>query len=390
MFVALFRVCMPEGLWLQFQEQIAKIKAKDTFRYLKIYADGIDFFSNDYLGIARNNELSHEIAEQLLGANIPLGSTGSRLISGQSKMIANAEEAFAEYFQSEDALLFASGYHANTGLLQALGLKGYYYLLDEQAHASLKEGARLSLATKFTFKHNDLDHLEHRLANLPKGKCIIVTESIFSMDGDMPPLAEICKLKDKYNAVLVLDEAHSTGILGHNGRGLAQQLGLIDKVDVRVHTFGKAWGHAGAVVAGTKLLKSYLVNASIPFIYTTAPTPIQTFVLQYLLTYFDQGRSQNARQLLSEIIKFWNTRVHHAEQYFSASNENSPIQYIKPKKDVRTVAAALQKAGFQVKAILPPTVRAGTERVRINLHSYNTQTEIELLLGHLTEIEQRP
>lgn len=237
-----------------------------NLRFLKPQNNLVDFCSNDYLGFARSPVLENKVEEEIKNnGKASNGSTGSRLLSGNSDYALALEEYIASVHQSEASLLFNSGYDANLGLFSSLPQRGDTIVTDELIHASAIDGARLSYANRYTFRHNDLQSLEDKLKQA-KGNCYVAIESIYSMDGDSPPIPEILNLADKYNAHLIVDEAHAVGLYG---LGLIDE-SLKDRVFARVVTFGKALGCHGAVILGRTLLKDYLVNFARSFIYTTA------------------------------------------------------------------------------------------------------------------------
>lgn len=334
-------------------------------RSLLSFDDHIDFWSNDYLGLAGK---AHSIKIT--------GSTGSRLISGNSKAVENVEKQLALHFQSEAALIFNSGYDANVGLFSSLPQKGDTILYDEYVHASVRDGIRLSFATSFSFRHNDVADLEKKLRKA-EGTVFVAIESLYSMDGDLAPLIEISRLCEKFGALLIVDEAHSGGVFGTEGKGLCEELGIADAAFIRLFTFGKAYGAHGAAVCCSGLVRQFLVNFARSFIYTTAlPESLYT----HLLNQVEAGKPEILRQQLQTNIKHFTTSI---QSTLSASN--SPIQVIE-FSDLDTCkqkAHQLQQAGFAVKAILPPTVPAGSQRLRICLHAFNTKEEIDQLIALL-------
>lgn len=343
----------------------------DAFRQLRTSGTGIDFCSNDYLGIVRNKLIK---ADEHLSS----GSTGSRLISGNYPLIEKLEKDIAAFHDTEAALVFNSGYDANTGLLSCVPQKGDTILYDALSHASIRDGIRLSFARSFSFEHNDVVDLEKKLRSAT-GNIFIVTESVFSMDGDTAPLVEISKLCELYNAKLIVDEAHSTGVIGEKGEGLVQVLGLQKKCFARVHTFGKAAGCHGAMVLGSQLLKDYLINFSRQFIYTTAlpESAIHTIGAAYTLF-----ASMNKERIhLQHLIKIFRESA----TGLSLSDSSTPIQgiIIPGNENVKKAATALQHKGFDVRPILYPTVPFTKERLRVVLHAFNTETEIKNLLNIL-------
>ena len=243
-------------------EKLKERKENDALRSL-MKADGmVDFYSNDYLGVAK---LSFE-TEGLFG------STGSRLISGNSQRTEEIETELAAFFHQSSALLFNSGYDANLGLFSSVPLKGDTVIYDVLVHASIRDGIRMSLANSHSFAHNDIDNLRDKLSRA-KGTVYVAVESVYSMDGDQAPLKEILAVCEEEGAFLIVDEAHSGGVLGDNGEGLTTECGIDDRVFAKIITFGKAFGSHGAVVLGSDDLKTYLINFARSLIYTTALSP---------------------------------------------------------------------------------------------------------------------
>ena len=336
----------------------------------------VDFFSNDYLGLATSGHL----ATFQKPVSYHTGSTGSRLLSGNNPEVEQLEGIIASFHKAEAALVFNSGYDANVGLLSSITSRHTTILSDELCHASLIDGIRLSQCTrKYKFPHNDLTNLEAQLKKYKEsGPVIVITESVFSMDGDMAPLADMVQLCEVHDVQLIVDEAHATGVFGQHGEGLVCSLGLQEKVFARVHTFGKALGCHGAAVVGGALLKQYLINFARTFIYTTA---LPGHSIQAI---------RNAYQHLSE-PDFTNQPLHDLVAYFRSKvnstgnnhwkNSLSAIQAIVTGDNrlSKTLAGKLQDAGLQVNPILHPTVPLGMERLRICLHTFNTREQIDLL-----------
>jgi len=253
-----------------FDDRLLAREQEDRLRKLSVQENLIDFCSNDYLGLARSQELAQAISQKT-GTIQPLrnGASGSRLLSGNNSYTEEVESKLAQIFKSEAALIFNSGYAANQAILSSVPQRGDTIFYDELAHACIKDGARLSMASRFSFHHNDLNDLERKIKKA-KGKIFIAVESIYSMDGDQCPLAGLVTLSKKYNAFIILDEAHSTGVFGDEGNGLAVSGNFHEEIAMRIYTFGKAMGVHGACVAGSKKLINYLINFARPFIYTTA------------------------------------------------------------------------------------------------------------------------
>jgi 8-amino-7-oxononanoate synthase len=361
-------------------ERLKKRKDEGLLRKLTIPEGLIDFSSNDYLGFSRSPELFDLINQKT--SQLPIktnGATGSRLLSGNSQHCEAVEQMLAKLLKSESALLFNSGYAANQAVLSSIPQKNDTIFYDELAHACIKDGARLSLATRHSFRHNDLGDLERKIQRANAEKIFIAVESIYSMDGDECPLEELIRLAQAYNAILVLDEAHSTGVIGDHGSGLAVKLGLADKVDVRIHTFGKAMGVHGACVVGTPDLTDYLINFARPFIYTTALPPHSLVSIEAAFQYL--GQSNRAQSQLKSNIDFF---LQHAT-FSNRTKSQSAIQTVifPGNEKVKEVAKGLQQKGFDVRPILSPTVPKNAERLRICLHSFNNIGEIGNLIQEL-------
>lgn len=362
-------------------KQLALREAEGIRRFLKAdQRELIDFTSNDYLGLARSAELFQTI-EQKVNDSVSKsnGATGSRLLSGNSDYAEQVENKLASIFKSEATLLFNSGYAANLGVLSSLPQRGDTILYDELSHACMKDGARLSLAKRFNFRHNDLHDLESKI-KLATGRIYIAVESIYSMDGDQCPLNELVALAEKYEAVIILDEAHSTGVLGDKGVGLAVSLGLENKIDIRIYTFGKGMGIHGACVAGSSTLKNYLINFARPFIYTTALPPHSLISIECAFDFISQNIS--LQEVLNKKVEHF---LHELGRIGEVSASKSSIQsvLIGGNQNTKKVAINLQEKGFDVRPILSPTVPKETERLRICLHTFNTDEEISRLVQSL-------
>lgn len=364
-------------------EKLHKRKEENSFRKLTHFSDLIDFTSNDYLGLARSEELFELIKKKSESLPHRNGATGSRLLSGNNAYTEEVEQKLASLFNSEAALIFNSGYAANQAVLSSIPQKGDTIFYDELAHACIRDGARLSLASRFPFLHNDLNDLETRLKRA-EGNIFIAVESIYSMDGDICPLRELVELADKYGATIILDEAHSTGIMGQNGSGYAASLGLQDRIPIRIYTFGKAMGVHGACVAGSKILIDYLINFARTFIFTTAMAPHSIASIDCSFQYLSKH---------AELQEDLNDRI----KIFTAESEKIKIQKLPSQSQIqgvvipgnenaKRIAGLLQKIGFDVRPILSPTVAKGSERIRICLHTFNTTEEITQLVQQLSKL----
>ncbi|PWA11720.1 aminotransferase class I/II-fold pyridoxal phosphate-dependent enzyme [Flavobacterium laiguense] len=373
-----------------------KLEARKQNKALRILPEPnrlIDFASNDYIGFSRSKVIFNDTHQFLVDRNIKSnGATGSRLLSGNHSLYTEAEKYIAEFHQSESALLFNSGYDANVGFFSAVPQKGDLILYDELCHASIRDGIQLSNARSYKFKHNDFEDLERLIINFNGNVnfnnpiIYIVTESVFSMDGDCPNIEELVAVSKKYNCYLVVDEAHALGVFGEKGEGLIQHLQLQDKIFARIMTFGKGLGCHGAVVLGSNELKSYLVNFARSFIYTTGLSPHS--VATILMGYHHLEKDKNALELLRENIVFFNQvkKMLYLNPLFVRSKSAIQSVIIPGNEKVKSIAVALQENGFDVKAILSPTVPEGQERLRFCIHSYNSKEEMTKVLTLLSEL----
>lgn len=372
----------PQNQW---KTALNKRIEENSLRGLKLTNGLIDFSSNDYLGLAQNAELQNAVSlayENTLIKN-KLGSTGSRLITGNNEYFEETEVNLAKVHNSDAALLFNTGYVANLAVFATLPQRGDTILYDELSHACIKDGIRLSQADRFSFLHNNLESLENKIKK-SKGQIYIAVESIYSMDGDFSPLKELVEMSEKYNAILIVDEAHTTGIYGKNGAGLVCELGLESKVTIRIHTFGKAMGCHGAVVVGEQVLKDYLINFARPFIFTTAMSLHGVLSISESYKYLSQNT--HLQLTIKKSIQKFNSCI---ISEIVRVKSDSPIQaLIIPGNDkVRSFSVQLQNQGFDIRPILSPTVRKGSERLRICLHTFNNDEEIEQLCKILKQEE---
>jgi 8-amino-7-oxononanoate synthase len=363
------------------EKKLDERRSAGTYRSLKPESAMIDFCSNDYLGFARSAELKNKIDEEVRNSGLVAnGSTGSRLLSGNTAYTEELEQHIASLHNSKAGLIFNSGYDANLGLFSSLPRRGDTILHDELIHASIIDGARLSYANRHSFLHNNPDSLEDKLKRA-KGICYVAIESIYSMDGDTPPIKEILELTEKYNASLVVDEAHAVGLFH---LGLVDQLGLHDRVFARVVTFGKALGCHGAIILGGSSLKDYLVNYARPFIYTTAAPFHQVASVKMAYKHLQESGSEVER--LKNNIGIFKQKLVPGSNY-PLLKSDSAIQCIilKSNEKAKEVAARLQTAGLDVRPILSPTVPLESERIRVCLHSFNTEEEITLLTDKINK-----
>jgi 8-amino-7-oxononanoate synthase len=359
------------------QSKLDARAADSALRRLQVRGDLIDFCSNDYLGMVHGKKI--QLPE---GKDYAHGSTGSRLLAGHSKLAEEVEEEIAAFHEGAAALVFNSGYDANIGLLSAIPQKGDTILYDQLSHASLRDGIRLSFANSYGYAHNDLNVLEQKLKQAT-GQIFVVTESVFSMDGDMAPIQDMISLCERYGAHLIVDEAHGIGLIGDRGEGLVQSLGVQDSIFARIYTYGKAPGVHGAAVVGSKRLKDYLINFARSFVYTTALPEVSLAAIRESYKIFPTMMEE--RKQLGKLVAQFQAE----EIIYQKLKSNTAIQgVVIPGNDaVGRLAYQLQAAGLDVRAIRYPTVPNGAERLRIVLHAYNTEEEVKLMGKAINEFE---
>lgn len=367
-------------------QSLEERRSNNSFRILNP-ADSslIDFCSNDYLGFARSPELLSRVEAEWQKLKSEksvqlIGSGGSRLLAGDSEYAEALEKELAAFYKSESGLLFNSGYAANTGIFSCIPKRGDTILYDEFIHASMRDGIRLSPARSWAFRHNDLQQLEELLAKA-EGTIFIAAESVYSMDGDTCPLPEMLALTEKFKAALILDEAHSNGIYAADGSGLAVELQCENRIFARIMTFGKAAGAHGAFVAGSSVLRNYLINFSRPFIYSTALPLHDLAVIRMAVQYFSE--TGNLRTKLQSLVNYFRSNANGIPLLQS----DSAIQgiLVSGNENARNLAAKCKAAGFDLRAVLSPTVPEGKERLRLILHAFNSEAEIDQLIKIIGE-----
>lgn len=355
------------------EDKLTKRKEEGTMRSLSFLSASSDFYSNDYLGFSKINSI--EIASR------ENGGTGSRLISGNSPEAVRCEKSLARFFNAETALVLNSGYVANLAVFSALPQRGDTIIYDENIHASVRDGIRLSIANSFAFKHNSTEDLLRKIKHA-SGSIYIAVESLYSMDGDFAPLAEIVAISNEKNAYLIVDEAHACGVFGKNGRGIVDLLGLNEAVFAKVVTFGKAFGAHGACVLGEKKMIDFLVNFARPFIYTTAMPPKDYARIEQMVLW---DGLQDQQQLLQQNCVFFRTELK-SNNLISAIN--SPIQMLRigDINKLKNISLELAKENISVKPIYSPTVKKGDESLRICIHSFNSFAEIQKLCSVVSSL----
>ncbi len=370
----------------------------------------IDFSSNDYLGFSVSEENFNRTSQILRDYKLENnGASGSRLLSGNNKLIEDTEAFIADFHKAEAAIIFNSGYDANIGFFSSVPQRGDIIFYDEFIHASIRDGISMSKAKGYKFKHNDVEdlaeltnkqkNLSPPLGDLPDGEAVmpegqrglvqviyVVTESVFSMDGDVPDLHKFADFCSKNKCHLIVDEAHAIGVIG-KGRGLVQELEVEDQIFARIITFGKALGCHGAAILGSQELITYLVNFARSFIYTTALSPhsVGTILASYEQLVKEQTTDDNLIKRINRniaMVRFY-IKMYALEKHFVESTSAIHSCIIPGNERARKVSEKLKAQGFDVKAILSPTVPEGKERLRICLHSFNTEAEIEKAIKQL-------
>lgn len=370
------------------QAKLQGRKENNNLRKLPVTADGIDFSSNDYLGFAASETIFQKTHQLLINRKlIQNGATGSRLLSGNHELYQEVEAQLCTFHNSEAALLFNSGYDANIGFFSSVPQRGDIIFYDEFIHASIRDGVGMSLAKSYKFKHNDLEDLQEKIQKAIHSKTAdqeiyVVTESVFSMDGDTPDLPQLTQICKHHNCFLIIDEAHALGVFGENGQGLLHELQLENEVFARIYTFGKALGCHGAAILGSEMLKNYLVNFSRSFIYTTGLSP---HAVANIKVAYEELQETNAIEKLKKIIQTFQEVT--KDLNFITGNAAIHCCILPGNDNVKNIANTLQESGFQVKSILSPTVPKGKERLRFCLHSYNTEAELKAVIHTLQKLQ---
>ena len=348
-----------------FRSQLAALEKRGRLRRLMPRA-GRDFASNDYLGLASDPIIAQAVADAV-ARGVPVGSGGSRLLRGNAPEHEGLEAKAADFFKTQAALFMANGFAANLALFSTLPQRGDLIVADELIHASVHDGIRMSKAVAVFARHNDVQSFADLIAAWRqeggKGRVWIAVETLYSMDGDMAPLSDLAVLAAKHEAMLILDEAHGTGVFGPSGRGLSAGLDGLHNV-VTLHTCGKAMGVEGALICGPRLLIDYLINRARAFIFSTAPSPLMAVAVSAALDRIEQA--SDLRDRLKTL------RVDAGEAICAPLGLPAPRSQIIPvilgeDRRAMAAAAALQQAGFDVRGIRPPTVPPGTSRLRISL-----------------------
>ncbi|MGP9812505.1 8-amino-7-oxononanoate synthase [Rhodopseudomonas sp. NSM] len=366
-----------------FESDLRELAGRGRLRSLRARA-GFDFTSNDYLGLAESEELNRAAADAV-ARGVPVGSGGSRLLRGNHPEHEALETEAAAYFGAETALYFGGGYVANLAIFSTLPQRGDLVVHDELIHASAHEGMRRGRAECVAAAHNDADAFDAAVkrwrAAGGKGRPWLAVESLYSMDGDSPDLDALLAVADRHDAMLVIDEAHATGVLGPQGRGLAASLEGRDNV-VTLHTCGKALGTVGGFILAPRTIRDFLVNRARPFIFATAPSPLVAAITRAAI---ELSRTNPARrERLARLVQFAGGELRRCCGIAPSGSQILPV-IIGADTAAVAVAAALQRRGFDVRAIRPPTVREGTARLRIALTATIDEATVADLFAAIAE-----
>lgn len=372
-------------MYEDYKNILNELKKHSHFRDLKdfegkdekyIYFKGkklLNLSSNNYLNLADNKQITEDFLNSA-GAEYSFGSASARLLTGTLPVYSELEKLLSDLYGKEAALIYNSGYHANVGISSALNQKGDVIFSDKLNHASIIDGMKLSDGKFFRFPHNNMKALEKLLIRERENykNAFIITESVFSMDGDIEDLKKIIELKKKYNCNLIIDEAHAFGVFGEKGLGVAEELGIINDVDLIVGTFGKAVGSMGAFVVGSKILIDFLINKSRSFIFSTALPPVNISFTKWII--------ENKFPLVKEKRK----RMLSIAKKFGSDSHIIPV-IVGENKDTVDLCEVLFHNGYFTLPIRPPTVPAGTSRLRLSLTCEIEETELELLMENINE-----
>ncbi len=379
---------MPKNLSTleRLDSELRELRERSQLRTLTL-PQGIDFNSNDYLGLSEDFRLREAVVEGL-AAGVRMGSGGSRLLSGHARVWEELEEEFAGFVGTEAALFFTSGYAANIGLLSSVIRQDHLVFSDSANHASIIDGIRHSGANKVIFPHRNWDFLESELrtfAGSPQEKFIVV-ESLFSMDGDRSPIGELVKIANRYGAELIVDEAHAVGVLGPQGRGLVAEAGTSRRVLASVYPCGKALASAGAFVCGSQRLKEFLINRARSFIFNTALPPYFACQLRAAIQAVTEGDA--LRDRVRESSCFLREQLQKAG-FSTGSGDSHIIPVILGANDLAMgYAEDLSKAGFMARAIRPPSVPAGTARLRLSVTAKLKQEDLLAFAARMCQVRE--
>lgn len=373
-------------MYEDYEKILDELKHHSHFRDLKnfekkdekyIYFRGkklLNLSSNNYLNFADNKKITQEFLD-FAGNKYSFGSASARLLTGTLPVYKELEELLSNLYNKDATLLYNSGYHANVGISSAINQKGDVIFSDKLNHASIIDGMRLSDGKFFRFPHNNMEALEKLLERERKNykNAFIITESVFSMDGDIEDLKRIIKLKKKYNCIMIIDEAHAFGVFGEKGLGVAEELGIIDDVDLIVGTFGKSVGSMGAFVTGSKTMINFLINKSRSFIFSTALPPINIAFTKWIIENQFLKTKAKRKNMLSIAKKM-------------GSDSHIIPLVIGENKDTVDLCEVLFHNGYFTLPIRPPTVPVGTSRLRLSLTADIQEKDLTVLKEKINEV----
>ncbi|MGL1922336.1 MAG: 8-amino-7-oxononanoate synthase [Hyphomicrobiales bacterium] len=350
----------------RFEKSLTGLERRNRRRKLSLAGNSFDFSSNDYLGLSHHPKLLSAVKDAVDDGML-VGATGSRLLRGHHNEHAALEQQAADFFSSDSALFFANGFMANYALFTCLPKSGDLIVFDELVHASIHDGMLAGKAKSVMAKHNDVQDFEDKIkvarADGVKGQIWIAIESIYSMDGDIAPCAELVALANKFNAFLVVDEAHATGVWGVDGKGLMTEWEGADNI-ICVHTCGKALGASGALICASKSICDYMVNFSRPFIYSTAPSPLAAYTVSQSLAIIEQEGAQLRSRFKTQMALAKSLLANVGVQ--ASATQIQPI-IIGDAGETMQMATNMQSLGFDIRGVRPPTVAEGSSRLRITL-----------------------
>lgn len=373
-------------MYEDYEKILDELKHHSHFRDLKnfekkdekyIYFRGkklLNLSSNNYLNFADNKKITQEFLN-FAGNKYSFGSASARLLTGTLPVYKELEELLSNLYNKDATLLYNSGYHVNVGISSAINQKGDVIFSDKLNHASIIDGMRLSDGKFFRFPHNNMEALEKLLERERKNykNAFIITESVFSMDGDIEDLKRIIKLKKKYNCIMIIDEAHAFGVFGEKGLGVAEELGIIDDVDLIVGTFGKSVGSMGAFVTGSKTMINFLINKSRSFIFSTALPPINIAFTKWIIENKFPKTKAKRKNMLSIAKKM------------GSDSHIIPV-VIGENKDTVDLCEVLFHNGYFTLPIRPPTVPVGTSRLRLSLTADIQEKDLTVLKEKINEV----
>lgn len=374
---------MPES----HERALNALARRDRLRSLQARS-GIDFTSNDYLGLAESQELAAALADALK-RGVPAGAGGSRLLRGNHPEHEALEEEAAQFFGAESALFFSGGFLANSAIFSTLPARGDLVVTDTLIHASVHEGLRLSKADNIAVTHNDATAFEDAIKGWREtggiGTPWIAVESLYSMDGDQAPLADLVEVAERHDAMLVIDEAHATGVMGPQGRGLSADLEGRANV-IALHTCGKALGVMGGLVLAPKVIREFLINRARGFIYATAPSPLVAAAVRAALKI--GAAAEDRRAELQSLVADAGTLIRRHTDFTPSGSHIQPI-IIGADGDAVALAEILRRRGFDVRAIRPPTVPEGSARLRISLTVHASPANVKDVIEAIAAEQRR-